>query len=112
MRSIKFSILLIVLFLFGCAEKGEVNVLLNQGYTEFTIQSKHKEIESVTLKINGESSCEVAIKTSKQPVDTIGTGILNFKKSYPWRAGEFKVKVYSPRCIVEEKLNVKYTFKK
>ena len=110
MKYLKYSYLLLAMVIIGCTEKGMVNVQLEQGYSEFTIQSKHKEIKSIGLHISGESSCEVSIMVSKQSVDTIGTGTLDFKKTYPWRAGEFKVKVYSPRCLVEEILNVEYSF--
>ena len=110
MRKRNTLVLLLMFLMMGCAEKGVVNVKLNQGYSEFTIQSKHKEIKSVGLKVLGESSCEVAINVSKQPVDTIGSGTLNFEKTYPWRAGAFKVKVYSPRCTEDEQVEVRYTF--
>ena len=105
-------LIILLVTLTGCVEKGIVDVDLSQGYSEFTIQSEHNEVESVSLKLTGESPCEVSMLVSKQKVDTIGTGVIDFKKTYPWRAGELKIKVYSPRCSTDGKLRVRYAFKR
>ena len=112
MKRMKYLMLLVVLMMFGCAETGVFNVELSQGYSEFTIQSKHNIVKEVALELSGEASCDVKIMVSKQEVDIVGSGIINWKKTYPWRAGAFRVKLYSPECSNDGVLQVKYAFKK
>jgi hypothetical protein len=112
MNRMKYLLLLLSLIMMSCAEKGVVNVELSKGYSEFTIQSKHDIVKEVALELSGEASCEVRVMVSKQQVDTVGTGAIDWKKAYPWRAGAFRVKLYSPECSNDGVLQVKYTFNK
>ncbi|NNF33857.1 MAG: hypothetical protein HKN68_07095 [Saprospiraceae bacterium] len=112
MKRMKYLLLLSVLMIMSCAETGVVNVELNKGYSEFTIQSKHDIVKEVALELSGEASCEVKLLVSKREVEIVGTGTIDWKKKYPWRAGEFRVKLYSPECSNDGVLQVKYAFKK
>lgn len=110
MKRMKYLWLLSVLMIMSCAETGVVNVELSKGYSEFTIQSKYDIVKGVALHLTGEASCEVRVMVSKQEVDVVGTGDIDWKKTYPWRAGEMKVKLYSPKCSNDGVLKVKYAF--